>query len=177
MCFLKEGKSDQATMCIKSRIMTKVIDSVLKIDKFEQKCVVLKDMLQSPRLKYHVHTIGIHRSLSKKSIYEHKCLEKIKRLYKQAGKCEYQQQFKYIVEDAMVSTPEVFTDNSPISPMNTTPIKKPSTLKSMCMFNNILDVNKKLLTIKLELLNLSARRLNMEIHYGSSNKIEKYTKK
>ena len=30
--------------------MTKVIDSVLSIDKFEQQCVVLKCMLQSPRL-------------------------------------------------------------------------------------------------------------------------------
>ena len=56
---LKEGKSDQAARCIRSRIMTKVIDSVLSIDKFEQKFVVLKGMLQSPRMKDHVHTIGI----------------------------------------------------------------------------------------------------------------------
>ena len=59
MCFLKEGKSDQAARCIKSRIMTKVIDYVLSIDTFEQQCVVLKGMLQSPRLKDHVQTIGI----------------------------------------------------------------------------------------------------------------------
>ena len=75
---MKEGKYDQATRCIKSRIMTKVIDSVLSIDTFEQKCVVLKGMLQSPRLKYHVQTIAIDQSLSRNSIYGHKCIENIK---------------------------------------------------------------------------------------------------
>ena len=83
-------------------------------------------MLQSPRLKYHVKTIGLHPSLSDNAIYEHKCLENIKILYKQAGKFDDQQQFKDILEAAMVSTPEGFTDNSPISPMNPTPVKKPS---------------------------------------------------
>ena len=43
----------------------------------------------------------------------------------------------------MASTPEGFTDNSPISPMKTTPFKKPSAQKSLCMFTNILYVNKK----------------------------------
>ena len=43
----------------------------------------------------------------------------------------------------MVSTPEVFTDNSPISPMTSTPVKKPSAQKSLCMFTNILEVKKK----------------------------------
>ena len=79
ICFMKEGKSEQATRCIKLRIMTKVIDHVLSIDTFEQKCVVLKGMLQSPRLKYHLHNIGIHPSLSNNNIYEHKCLENIKK--------------------------------------------------------------------------------------------------
>ena len=58
MCFLKEGKTDQDARCIKLWITTKVIGFVLSIDKFEQQCVVLKGMLQSPQLKYHVHTIG-----------------------------------------------------------------------------------------------------------------------
>ena len=78
MCFMREGKSDQAARCIKSRIMTKVIDYVLSIDTFKQQCVLLKGMLQSPRLKYHVHTIGIDLSLSNNAMYEHKCLESIK---------------------------------------------------------------------------------------------------
>ena len=59
MCFLKEGKTYQAARCIKSSIMTKVIDYVLSIDTFEQQCAVLKGMLQSPQLKDHVQTIGI----------------------------------------------------------------------------------------------------------------------
>ena len=126
ICFLKEGKSDQADRCIKSRIMTKVIDYVLSIDTFEQQCVGLKGMLKSPRLKDHLKTIGIHPSLSKNAIYEHKCHENIKILYKQAGKCDNQQQLKYILEAAMVFTPEGFTYNIPISPMNPTPVKKPS---------------------------------------------------
>ena len=54
MCFLKEGKTDQAVKCIKSKIMTKVIDYVLSIDRREQKYIVLKVMLQSSRLKHHV---------------------------------------------------------------------------------------------------------------------------
>ena len=60
-------------------------------------------MLQSTQLKHHVQTIGIDRSLSNNTIYEHTCLENIKKLYKQAGKCENQQQFKDIIEADMVS--------------------------------------------------------------------------
>ena len=104
MCFLKEVKSDQATRCIKSSIITKVIDYVLSINKFEQQYVVLKVMLQSPRLKYHKQTISIDQSLSNNAIYEHKFLENIKTLYKKYGKFDNQQQFKDILEAAMVST-------------------------------------------------------------------------
>ena len=40
-----------------------MIDYVISIDTFEPKCVVLKGMLQSPHLKYHVKTIGIDQPL------------------------------------------------------------------------------------------------------------------
>ena len=139
---MKEGKSDQDARCIKSRIMTKVIDSVLSIDTFEQQIVVLKGMLKSLRLKYHVKTIGIEPSLSNYTIYEHTCLENIKNIHKQAGKCDDQQQFKDIIEAAMVSTPEGFTNKIPISLMTSTPVKKPSPQKSLCLFTNILEVEK-----------------------------------
>ena len=43
----------------------------------------------------------------------------------------------------MVSTTEVFTGNSPRSPMTPTPVKKPSARKSLCLFTNILYVKKK----------------------------------
>ena len=62
-------------------------------------------MLQPLQLKYHLQTIGVHPSLSKNAIYEQKCLD-IQKLYKQAGKCDNQQQLKDVLEDAMVSNPE-----------------------------------------------------------------------
>ena len=49
--------------------------------------------------------------------------------------------------------------------MTSSPFKKTSAQKSLCMFTNVLDVNKKLLTVEYELINLSARKLNMEIHH------------
>ena len=76
MCFQNYGKTAKAAKFIKSNIMTKVIDSILYIDTFEQQFVVLKIMLQSPRLEYHVRTIGIDQSFSNNSLFEHKCLEK-----------------------------------------------------------------------------------------------------
>ena len=69
--------------------MNKVIDYVLSIDTFEQKCIVIKGMLRSPLMKDHIQTIGVEPSLSNNAIYEYKCLENIKKLYKQSGKCEY----------------------------------------------------------------------------------------
>ena len=82
---MKEGEYDQAVRCIKSRIMTMVIDYVLSIDNNEQQCIVIKVMFQSLRLRYHVQTIGIYQSLRNNTIYEHKCLENIQNIYKQAG--------------------------------------------------------------------------------------------
>ena len=43
----------------------------------------------------------------------------------------------------MVYTTEGFTNNSPRSPTTSTPDKKPSAKKSLCLFTNILDVRKK----------------------------------
>ena len=66
----------------------------------------------------------------------------IQKLYKQDGKYDDQQQFKDIIEAAMVSTPDGFTDNSPISPMKSTPVKKPTARKAQCLFTNIVYVKK-----------------------------------
>ena len=65
----------------------------------------------------------------------------------------------------MIYALEGFTDNIPISPMTSIPVKKPSARKSLCIFTNNLDV-KKTLTVKLELLNINTRQLNSEIHNG-----------
>ena len=48
-----------------------MIDYVLSIDTFEQKCVVLKGILKSPRLKDQLQTIGIEPSLRNNAVYEH----------------------------------------------------------------------------------------------------------
>ena len=41
--------------------MNKYIDSILCIDTFEQQCVVIKGILQSPRLEDNMKTIGIYQ--------------------------------------------------------------------------------------------------------------------
>ena len=82
-------------------------------------------MLQSTRLKDHAQNIGIDQYLSNNALYEHKCLENIQKLYKHFGKYDDHQQIKDILEADMVSTPEGFIGNSPISPMKSTPVKKP----------------------------------------------------
>ena len=146
MCFQNYGKTAQAFRFIKSRIITKVVYYVLSIDIFEQQCVVLKVVFQSPHLKYHVKTISVDQSLSNNTIYEHKFLQNIKNLYKHAGKCDYQQQFKDILEAATVSTPEGFTDKCPISPLTSTQVKKPSARNSLCLFTKILEVKNKTAT-------------------------------
>ena len=99
--------------------------------------------MKSPRLKYHIDNIGIYQYLSNNYLYENKHLEKIKKLYNHAGKCDNQQQLKYILEYAIVYTPEGFTNDSLISSTTSTPVKKTSDRKSLCLFTNILDVNQK----------------------------------
>ena len=93
---------------------------------------------------------------------------KTKNLYKQACKCDNQQQLKDILEADMVSNSEGFTNNGPISPRTSTTVKKPSARKLLCMFTNVLEVEK-LLIIYLELLNISARKLNLVICPGHLN--------
>ena len=43
----------------------------------------------------------------------------------------------------MVFTPDGVTDDSPNFTMTSTPVKKPSTRKSLCLFTNIFDVRNK----------------------------------
>ena len=85
--------------------MNKAIDSILSTDTFEQKCVMIEGMLQSPRLEYHMKTIGIDQSLCNRSSFEHKFLNNIKNIYQHAVKCNDQQNLQDIIDAAMVSTP------------------------------------------------------------------------
>ena len=51
LCFQINSKYPHAAQCFKSRVLNKAIDSILYIDTFEQKCVVIKFMLQNHVLK------------------------------------------------------------------------------------------------------------------------------
>ena len=51
--------------------------------------------------------------------------------------------FIYIIDAAILYTPEGVTDNSPNMYMPSTPAKKPSASKSLCLFTNILYVQPK----------------------------------
>ena len=65
---------------------------------------------------------------------------KHQKIIEKASKCDDQQEFKDILEDAIVSTLEGFTNNSVISPRTSSAVKKPNSQKSLCMFTNGLDV-------------------------------------
>ena len=81
--------------------------------------------------------------------------------------CADQKQFKDILLVDMVSTPKGLANNSPISPMTSTPVKKARDRKSLCLFTNILDMKKNLLPVDLELLNLRVMKLNMVLYHGN----------
>ena len=61
----------------------------------------------------------------------------------------------------MVSTPEEVTDGSPIVPMKSTPVKKPSARKSLCLFTNILNVRNK--TAKRRVVAAKSKRRAMKV--------------
>ena len=88
-------------------------------------------------------TIGIDQPLCTRSYFEKQCMNSIKKIYQHAGNCDDQQNFKYIQDAAIVYTLEVVMYNSPNVPMTSTPVKKPSASKSLCLFTNILDVKQK----------------------------------
>ena len=94
--------------------MTKFIYLIIDIESFEQKCVILRGLLQSYQPKQYMVTIGIDQSLSNSTMYSHRCMENIKKLYTSAGKCDNQQQYKDNLEAAVLSTHDRFTENSPV---------------------------------------------------------------
>ena len=49
-------------------------------------------------------------------------MNNIKKIYQHAGKCDDQQNLKYIIDAAILSTPEGVTDNSPNVHMASKPV-------------------------------------------------------
>ena len=72
-----------------------------------------------------------------------------------------QQNLKYIIDYAMVSTTKKIIDDSHIFPMTSTPVKKPSTGKSLCLFTNIFDVKSK--TEKRRVRAAKSKRRSMQV--------------
>ena len=62
--------------------------------------------------------------MENRASFKHKYLNKIKKIYQHAGKCDDQNKFIDILEAAMVFTPEEITDDSPSLPMTQTKAKK-----------------------------------------------------
>ena len=118
-------------------------------------------MLQSSRLEGHMKTIGIVQSLFTKSFFEHKCMNNIKNKYQHAGKCDDQNNLKDIIDAAMVSTTEGVKYNIPDVPMKSTPGKKPSAGKSLCLFSNTLDVKPKKAKRHIVAEKLNCRAMNV----------------
>ena len=87
--------------------------------------------------------------------------EQQKKIYQHAVKSDDQKNLKDILEAALLSTPEVFTDNSPNVYMTSSPVKKPSDRKSLCLFTNILDVKPK--TSKRRFVAAKLKRKSMKV--------------
>ena len=161
LCFQVDNKSPHAAQCVKSRVLNKVIDYILSINTFEQQCVVIKYIFKSSRLEDHMKTIGIDQSSFTRSYFEHRCMNNIKKIYQHAGNCDDQQNLNDIIDADMMSTLEGVTDNSPNVNMTSTPVKKPSARKSMCLFTNILYV--KPTTAKCRFVSAKSRRKAMKV--------------
>ena len=103
----------------------KLLSQFFSIELFENKCVILKWVFQSYQQKKKMVIIGVDQYLSTSDLYEHQCLENIKKLYKSAGKCDDKHQYKSILEAGMVSTTEGLTENSPTDVGISGTMKKP----------------------------------------------------
>ena len=80
--------------------------TIFEIKSFEQQFVIIKNLLQSEKLRRHMATIGINKSVINSALYEHICLGNMKKLYKSDSRYYYQPQYKSILKSVMVSLPE-----------------------------------------------------------------------
>ena len=108
-----------------------------------------------------MNTIGIDQSSFTRSSFEHRYMNNIKYIYQHAGKCDDQQNLKDIIDADILSTTKGVTYNIPNVPMKSTPVKKPSASKSLCLSNNILDVKPK--TAKRRIVAEKSKRKAMKV--------------
>ena len=105
-------------------------------------------------------TIGIDQSSLTRYSFEHRCMNNTKEIYQHAGKCDDQQNLKDILEPALLYNTEEVTDNSTNVHMKSSPAKKPSARKPLCLFTNILDVKPK--TAKRRIVAAKYKRKSMK---------------
>ena len=67
-------------------------------------------------------------------------VSKSKKSYRTAGRCDYQKQYKDILEAEIVSTPEVFTNNIPMPPIKSVTVKNYIARQSLHPFSEALGV-------------------------------------
>ena len=67
----------------------------------------------------------------------------ITKLYKTAGKCDDQHQYKAIIEVKIISTPKGYTEDIPLDVGTFGTLKKPSAGKLISQFLKLLDVTQK----------------------------------
>ena len=79
-----------------------------------------------------------------------------------SGRCDYQHKYKSILEAAMVSTPDRFTYNSPMSSVPSVPVKQPNAIKSLHHFSETLDIKPKTAVCRL----CTAKSNHKEIRTG-----------
>ena len=87
---------------LNQKALKNVLHSIFYVDTFLQQCVIIKAMVQSDQLIEHMVTIGIYIYLSDNEFFQHICLQNINKLYKTAGKCNDQQQYKTILSLSLV---------------------------------------------------------------------------
>ena len=108
-----------------------------------------------------------------RSSFEHRCMNNIKKIYQYAGKCEDQQNLNYILEAALLSTPEGFTDNSPNVHMPSSTVKKPSATQSLCLYTIYWMLNLKQQNVVLWLHNPNEKPWKWVIAFGQNKKKRK----
>ena len=75
-----------------------------------------------------------------------------------------------IIDSDILSTPDGVIDNSLNFPMTSTPVRKPSAMKSLCLFTNILDVKPK--TAKFHFVAAKSKRKAMKVGNNQKNHIK-----
>ena len=94
-------------------------------------------------------------------------------IYQHAGKCDDQQNLKDILDAAMVSTPEEVTYEITSLPMTSTPVKKPSARKSLCLFTKILNVKKRIAKRRVGATKSNFRAMNVGTRQWTNKRNEK----